>query len=101
MGNHLIKSRIGIFRLLDTYDLHLVELVEAVESADILAIRTCLPTEAWSICSHLNRKIIVAENHIPVDVRNRNLSCRYEIEVIGCSVVHLAFLVRKLACSEA
>ena len=38
MCNHLIQSLITIFRLLNSHNLDLIELVEAVESAHILAV---------------------------------------------------------------
>ena len=101
MRNHVVQSRVGVLRLLYTDNLHLVELMEAVEPADIFSIRAGLTAEARGVCRHLNREVVVAENHVTIDVGHRNLGGRYEIVIVDCRVVHLPFLVRKLACTEA
>ena len=100
MSNHLIEGCITVLRLLDTDNLYLVELMETVESADILTIRTGLTAEAGCICSKLLRESIFRKDDITENISHRDLSRRNQIEIIEADIVHLGLLVRKLACTE-
>ena len=100
MGNHLVKCRVRILRLLDADNLYLVELVKSVQTSHVLTIGTCLTTEAWGICSKLLRELGIVQDDVPVDIGNRNLSSRNEIEIVETYIVHLGLLVRQLACAE-
>ncbi len=101
MGHHLVEGGVAVLRLLNPDDLHLVELVEAVQAADILAVGTGLAAEAGRVGRQLLRELVGGEDDVTVDVRHRDLGGRDHVEVIDRGVVHLAFLVGKLAGTEA
>ena len=63
----------------------------------LFAIRSGFATEAFCICTILDRQILFIENDITIDVSDRNFGSRDEIEVIHVAVIHLAFLVGQLA----
>ena len=100
MGNHLIQSGVRVLRLLDAHDLDLVELMQTVQTSHVLAVGTCLAAEARSVGGHLLREVVVTKDDISEYVRDRNLGCRDEIEVIKSYIVHLGLLVRQLAGTE-
>ena len=100
MSHHIVESRIAILGFLHTYDFHLVELVQTVESANVLSVRACLTTEARGVCRQPLRDFILLEDNVSEDISYRNLCGRHHIEIVQISVVHLPFLVRKLAGTE-
>ena len=100
VGDHLVERLVGIFRLLDSDDLDLVELMQAVESAHVLAVGSGLAAEAGSIGGQLLRKLVVIQNHVAEDVGDRHLSGGHEVEIVETDIVHLRLLVRELAGAE-
>ena len=85
--------------LVDAYNLHLVELVQAVQATNVLAIATSLTTEAGRVSAALDREILLIEDNVAEDVGYRNLGCRDEEEVVEISVIHLTLLVWQLTCA--
>ena len=98
---HFFKSGIRAFWLFDAHDFHLVELVKAVKSANILAIRTCFTTETCRISAVHLWKILLVKDNITVDVGYRNFGSWDKVKVVKTAVVHLAFLVGQLSSSVA
>ena len=63
---------IGMLWSVYTHDLHLTELVEAVESTHILTIRACLATEALSVSAVLDRQLCLFDDDITVAYLNHS-----------------------------
>ena len=101
MGDHSVQRFIRVIGVGDLYDLDLIELVQTVQSTYILSVGSCLTTETRRIGRHLDREIGLVQDHIPIDIRHRNLSRRNQIEIIEIYVVHLPLLIGKLSGSEA
>ena len=68
--------------LVDTDDLDLVELMEAIQATYILAIRTSLTTEARRVSRIAYRQVLLIEDHISVDIGHGHFGRRDEVEVI-------------------
>ena len=81
------------------HDLHLVELMKAVQSTYVLSIGTRFSSEAWGIAESLHWKVFFAQDNIAEEVGDRHLCRGNHVEVINLHVVHLTFLVRKLTCA--
>ena len=75
--------------------------MEAVQAADILAVRACLAAEAGSVGGQGLRKLVVLEYDVTENVGDGHLGGRDHVEIIEVGVIHLAFLVGKLAGTEA
>ena len=96
MSEHLVETLIRVLRGVDTNNLYLVELMQAVQATDILAVRASLTAEASRISATLDRQILFIEDLVAEDVGHRNLCCRNEIEVVEVAMVHLTLFVRQL-----
>ena len=96
---HLLKSGIRIFGLLDTYDLDLVELVQTVEAAYVLAVRSGLAAEAGRLGAVLDRKLVGRQDHVAVEVSDRHLGGGDQVEVVERHDIHLGLLVGELPCA--
>ena len=90
-----------MLRRVDAHDLHLVELVQAVEAAHVLAVRSGLATEASRISATLDRQVFLVEDLIAEEVCHRHLGGRNEEEVVEVGMIHLAFLVGQLSRAVA
>ena len=101
MGDHLVEGGVAVLGTLDADDLDLVELMEAVQPPDVLAVGTGFAAEARRIGRKLLREVRVLEDDVTVDVGDGHLRGGDEIEVIQADVVHLRLLVGKLARPEA
>ena len=88
MSEHLVKTLVRVLRRVDANDLYLVELMQAVQATNILAIGASLTTEASRISATLDRQILFVENLIAEDIGHRNLCCRNEIEVVEIAMIH-------------
>ena len=93
---HLFERSVGVFRLFDAHDFHLVELVQAVQSPHILAITAGFAAEASAIGTIFFRQCVARYNHIAVDVGNGHFGSGNQVEVIHLAVIHLSFLVGQL-----
>ena len=100
VGDHIVQGLVGILRLLHAHDLDLVELVQAVQAADILAVRTGLAAEARRVGRQALRNLVGGEDHVTEDVGHGDLGGRDHIEVVQVGVVHLALLIGELARAE-
>ncbi len=98
---HLFKSRIRVFWLLDADNLYLVELMQTVETADILAVGPCLATEACRVGTVFLRELFAGDDDIAIDIGHRHLGGRDHVEFVFVDEIHLAFLVRQLSCAIA
>src|ERR1043165_4937469 len=97
MPHHLLQGVVAPLRLNKLYQLYFIKLVHPVKPPDVFAVGSSLATETRGIGSHLYRKLCFGGYGIAVDIGNGHLSGRDEIKVIGSSMIHLAFLIRKLA----
>ena len=93
MFQHLLVALLRVLRLVDAYNLNLRELMQTVQTTYVLTIRASLTTEALCVCTVLDRKILLVENHVAVNIRNGHLGCWDEIEIIYLTVVHLTFFI--------
>ena len=94
--DHAIEGGIAVFRLLESDDFHLVELVQAIESAHVLAIGTGFTTEAGGVATELDGQLIGLQQVAAEEVGQGNLRRRDQVEIVLRAVVHLAFLVGQL-----
>ena len=101
MCEHFFMALLGVLGGVDTDNLNLGELVQAVQAAHILAVAACLATEALRVGAVLDGEFLLVEDDIAVDVRDRHLGGGDEVEVIDLGVVHLSFFVWQLACAVA
>ena len=83
--------------MLDLDNLHLVELVQAVEAAHVLAVRAGLATEAGGVGAVLDGEVAGLEDGVTVNVGDGHLGGGDQVEVVEVGVVHLSFLVGQLA----
>ena len=77
--------------------LDLVELVEAVEPAHVLAVAARLAAETRRVGGAFHRQRLGVENLVAEEVRQRHLGGRHCVETIGDGLIHLTFLVGQLA----
>jgi tetratricopeptide (TPR) repeat protein len=66
--NHFGQSVVRSFRISNLHNFHFVELVQAIKSAYIFAVRTGFATEASAVSAVLLWKAVARKNHIAVDV---------------------------------
>src|ERR1019366_7479204 len=76
--------------------LDLVELVDAVEAAHVLAVAPGLPAEAGRVGAAAHGQGRLVEDLVPEEVREGHLGGRDGEEPVGRRLVHLALLVREL-----
>ena len=86
-----------MFGFVDANNLYLRELVQTVETAHVLAIAASLATEALSVGTVLDGKILLVENDITIDVGDRHFGCGDKIEIVYFAVIHLSLLVGQLS----
>ena len=79
------------------HQLHLVELVNPIQSPHVLTVRTRLAAKTGRIGAELQGKLIFPEYLIPVEIRHRNFGRWHQIEVIDRHDIHLIFFVRQLS----
>ena len=101
MGHHAVERLIGAVGQRELDDFHLVELVQTVQTAHVLAVGACLAAEAGGVGGHLDREVLLVENHVAVDVRHGHFGRWNHVEVVDRGVVHLLLLVGQLAGAEA
>ena len=99
MVKHLFVALLRVFRLVNTYNLNLRELVQTVQTSYILTIRSGFTTEALGISTVLDGEVFLIKNDIAIDVGYRHLCCWDKVEIIHLAVVHLTFFVRQLTCA--
>ena len=68
VGFHLLESGIAVFGLLDAHELYLVELVQAVEAAHVLAVAAGLAAEAGAVGAVLLGELVAGDDDVAVDV---------------------------------
>ena len=90
-----------MLRLVDAHNLHLVKLVQTVQSAHILAVRACLAAETSRISAILYGQVLLVKYYVAEDVCHRNFGRRNEVEVVKIAVIHLPLLVGQLSCTIA
>jgi len=100
MFDHSLESFVRGFGMGDLHDLDLVELVQAVESAHILAVRAGFAAKTGRIGRQFDREVRFVDDYVAVDVRYRHLCGRNQVEVIHGGVVHLSLLVGQLTRAE-
>src|SRR5574344_3145748 len=82
MVKHLLVALLTVLRSVDTYQLNLRELMQTIQTSHVLTVRTGLAAETLSIRTVHDRQLFLVENHISVDIRNGNLGCRNQVEII-------------------
>ena len=90
-----------MLRLVDAYNLYLRELMQAVQSANILAVATSLTAETLCVCAVLDGQVFLIEDNVAVDVCYGNLSRWDKIQVVYLTMIHLSLLVRQLSRAVA
>ncbi len=74
--------------------------LHAVE-AHVLAVGAGLAAEALGVGAVFDGQLVFAQDDVAIDIGHGHLGRRDEVEVVLVAVVHLAFLVGKLACTIA
>ena len=97
MFKHLVQCGIRILLAFHPHDFHLVELVQTVKPAHVLAVRTCFAAETWRICRAFYREAGAVHYHVAENIGHGYFRRRYHVEVVHLVVIHLAFLVGQLA----
>ena len=75
--------------------------MKAVQATHVLAIASCLTTEALSVGTVLDWQLLLVENHIAIDIGDWHLGSWDEVEIVDLAVIHLTLLVRELASAVA
>ena len=75
--------------------------MQAVQSADVLAIAASLTAETLCVSAVLYGQVLFVKDDVAIDIRDGHLGSGNQIEVVDLAVVHLAFLVRQLASAIA
>ena len=75
--------------------------METVKSSHVLAIASCLATEALCVSAILYWEIFLVNDNVTINICHRHLGCWYEIEVVNLTMIHLTFLVWQLSCTIA
>ena len=101
MGHHVVERFVGIVGQRQPHDLHLVELVQTVQAAHVLAVGAGFAAETGGVGGHLDGEILLVEDHVAEDVRHRHLGRRDEVEIVHRGVVHLSLLVGQLSRAES
>ena len=99
MCNHLLVALGRVLGSVNAHDLHLGELVQTVQSAHVLAVRTGFATEALGVGTVLDGQFLLVQDDIAVDVRYGHLCRGNQVEVVQSAMVHLSLLVGQLACT--
>ena len=94
---HLLQHPVGIFRLLDAHDFHLVELMQPVQPPYILAVGPRFAPKAGRVGAMLHRKVLLLQQAVAVKVGHRHFGGRNQVEIIQAHVIHLGILVGQLA----
>ena len=97
---HILEGVVGAVGVLDDNDFHLAELVQAVQTTDILAIAARLATEALTIARMLDGELVGSEDDVAVDIGDGHFGSGYHIEPVEGDCVHLALLVGQLASAK-
>ncbi len=100
MRHHFVEGGVRVLGQLEADDLHLVELVQAVQAAYVLSVRTGLAAPAGRIGRHLHGEVFPLQDHVAVDIGHRHFGRRNHVETVERCVVHLAFLVGQLTGTE-
>ena len=82
-------SRLALLGAAEAHQLHLVELVHADQPARVLARRTRLAAEAGRAGATATGSAAAVEDLVAVDVGDRHLGRRDEVEVVRADVVQL------------
>ena len=96
MCQHLLVRSVGMLRSIYAHNLYLAELMQAIQSAYILAITSCFTTETLRVSTVLDGQIFLFDDDITIDIGYRYLGSGNQIEVVQIAMIHLSFLVRKL-----
>ena len=94
--HHGVQRGVAVVGMRHLNDFHLVELVQAVEAADVLSVAARFTTEARGVPTEFLRQVARTQNDVAEDVGQRHLRRRNHVEVVLLHVVHLAFFVWQL-----
>ena len=97
---HFLEHVVGAVGVLDDDNLHLGELVQTVETADILAVAAGLAAEALAVADALDGELLGVDHLAAEDIRYRHLSGGDHVETVERDGVHLALLVGQLTGAE-
>ena len=96
LGHPLERLR-GVLGTLEEDHLDLVELVDAHDAAGVLAGGAGLAPETGRVRRVADRQLVRLEDLVAVEVRDRDLGGRDQVELVAGHDVHLVFLVGDLA----
>ena len=94
---HPLERGRRVLRLLEQDHLDLVELVDAQDAAGVLASRAGFAPEARGVGGIADRQLGRLEDLVAMQVRDRDLGRRDQVQLVAGDDVHLVFLVRDLA----
>src|ERR1019366_4098558 len=94
--HHLVKFIVQRFRANQLDHLDLVELMAALDAADVAPRRHLLAPEARRVCGQVNRQNAFVESFIAMEAGQRNLGGRDEPEVVLFIVVHRVPVLREM-----
>ena len=94
---HPLERAGAVLGRLEQDHLDLVELVDAQDAARVLAGGAGLAPEARRVGDVADRQLGRLEDLVAVDVRDRDLGGRDQVQVVAGDDVHLVLLVRDLA----
>ena len=97
---HLLEHIVTAVGMLDDDDFHLRELVQAVQSADILAVAAGLAAETLAVTHALDGQLLGVDHLATEDISDGYLSGGNHIEAVEGDGIHLALLVGQLAGAE-
>ena len=98
---HPLERGVRVLGPLEQDHLDLVELVDAEDAARVLAGGAGLAPEAGRVRGVADRQLGRVEDLVAVQVRDRDLGGRDQVQVVARDDVHLVFLVRDLAGARA
>ncbi len=98
---HFFEGSVAVLGFLDAHDFHLIELVETVEAAHVLAVAAGFATEACRVGAVLDGELVAGDDDVTVEVGDRYFGGGDEVEAVEVDEVHLAFLVGELTCTVA
>ena len=91
----------GFVRMEDLNELHLVELVHADNAAIVPSGASCFATPTRSVTGHLDRKILLGEESVPVKIGDRDLGGGDEKQFVVLSGIDFFRELGELARAES
>ena len=98
--HHVVQRGVAVLGLFHAHDLHLVELVHAVEPAYMGTVAAGLTAETGRVAHQFHGQLVRIHDLVAVQVGDGHFGRGDQVEVVHRGVVHLALLVGQLAGGE-